>query len=344
MISMTEPALVTLSNAGIRRNGRWLVRGVDFSVRRGEIVTLIGPNGSGKSTSAKMAIGVLNPDEGNVVRQPGFRVGYVPQKLSVDWTMPLTVKRLMTLTVRLTNEEIAAALESVGIGHLAGAEVQHLSGGEFQRALLARAIARKPDLLVLDEPVQGVDFSGEIALYDLITSIRNATGCGILLISHDLHVVMAETDTVICLNGHVCCRGTPAAVSRSPEYMRLFGATAGRTLAVYSHDHDHTHLPDGRVRHGDGTITDHCHPDDGHHHRDKVSAGHAHSHAHSHASDAQAGHDHAHKHAGGGEDHGHAHVHAAHDDHAHSHEDHDPRSAAGRGTGVTTPTKEVRDV
>jgi len=344
MISMTEPALVTLSNAGIRRTGRWLVRGVDFSVRRGEIVTLIGPNGSGKSTSAKMAIGVLNPDEGNVVRQPGFRVGYVPQKLTVDWTMPLTVKRLMTLTVRLTDKEIAVALESVGIGHLAGAEVQHLSGGEFQRALLARAIARKPDLLVLDEPVQGVDFTGEIALYDLITSIRNATGCGILLISHDLHVVMAETDTVICLNGHVCCRGTPAAVSRSPEYMRLFGATAGRTLAVYSHDHDHTHLPDGRVRHGDGTITDHCHPDDGHHHGHDQVHEHGHDHHHSHASDVHAGHAHAHEHAGGDEDHGHAHVHAAHDDHAHSHEDHDPRSAAGRGTGVTAPTKEVRDV
>ncbi len=309
MISMTEPALVTLSNAGIRRNGRWLVRGVDFSVRRGEIVTLIGPNGSGKSTSAKMAIGVLNPDEGNVVRQPGFRVGYVPQKLSVDWTMPLTVKRLMTLTVRLTNEEIAAALESVGIGHLAGAEVQHLSGGEFQRALLARAIARKPDLLVLDEPVQGVDFSGEIALYDLITSIRNATGCGILLISHDLHVVMAETDTVICLNGHVCCRGTPAAVSRSPEYMRLFGATAGRTLAVYSHDHDHTHLPDGRVRHGDGTITDHCHPDDGHHH--------VHDHGHRH--------DHHHH----GDDH-------AHDDHHHPAGEHGTETLSTAAPGAST--------
>lgn len=355
MISMTEPPLVTLSNAGIRRNGRWLVRGVDFSVRRGEIVTLIGPNGSGKSTSAKMAIGVLNPDEGRVERTPGFRVGYVPQKLAVDWTMPLTVKRLMTLTVRLTDKEIATTLEAVGIGHLAGAEVQHLSGGEFQRALLARAIARKPDLLVLDEPVQGVDFTGEIALYDLITSIRNTTGCGILLISHDLHVVMAETDTVICLNGHVCCRGTPAAVSRSPEYMRLFGATAGRTLAVYSHDHDHTHLPDGRVRHVDGTITDHCHPDDGHHH-DHGHQGEA-GHDHGHASGGHSGHDHGHDHVRGHEghgshgheghghtDHGHAHVHGADEHHGHHHADDGPHAAAGLVTPVAAPTKEARDV
>ena len=270
--------LVSLEGAGVRRGGRWLVRGVDFAVSRGEIVTLIGPNGSGKSTSAKMAIGVLRPDEGIVRRETAFRVGYVPQKLTIDWTMPLTVRRLMTLTTALGKQEIVAALDEVGIGHLLDAEVQHLSGGEFQRALLARAIARKPDLLVLDEPVQGVDFSGEIALYELITSIRERTGCGILMISHDLHVVMAATDTVICLNGHVCCRGTPAAVSQNPEYMRLFGAKAAQTLAVYSHQHDHTHLPDGRVQHADGSITDHCHPGDGHHHDHHDHAHEAHNH------------------------------------------------------------------
>lgn len=284
MKSREAAPLVSLTGAGVSRNGRWLVRGVDFSVRPREIVTLIGPNGSGKSTSAKMAIGVIKADEGRVERKPGLTVGYVPQRLTVDWTMPLTVRRLMTLTSPLPTKEVEAALDAVGIAHLAGAEVQHLSGGEFQRALLARAMARKPDILVLDEPVQGVDFSGEIALYDLITSIRNTTGCGILLISHDLHVVMAETDTVICLNGHVCCRGTPAAVSQSPEYIRLFGAKAAQTLAVYSHDHDHTHLPDGRVLHADGSVTDHCHPDDGHHSGDHTH-GHDHGHRHDHTHD-----------------------------------------------------------
>jgi len=286
-----EP-LVSLEDVGILRNGRWLVRGIDFSVSRGEIVTLIGPNGSGKSTSAKAAIGVLKPDEGRVERKPGLKVGYVPQKLSIDWTLPLSVRRLMTLTGPLPERDIAAALDAAGMAHMLDAEVQHLSGGEFQRALMARAIARKPDLLVLDEPVQGVDFAGEIALYDLIKSIRNATGCGILLISHDLHVVMAETDTVICLNGHVCCRGTPESVSRSPEYVRLFGSRAAQTLAVYSHHHDHTHLPDGRVQHADGTVTDHCRPDDGHHAHD-----HSHDHAHA-AHDHSHDHEHDHPHAG----------------------------------------------
>ena len=260
-----EAPLITLQGVGVRRNHRWLVRDVSFSVSPREIVTLIGPNGSGKSTTAKTATGVLRPDEGRVEKRPGLRIGYVPQKLSIDRTLPLTVERLMTLTGNLSRKEIDAALGAAGVAHLAKAEVQNLSGGEFQRALLARAIARKPDLLVLDEPVQGVDFNGEIALYELIRTIRNETGCGIMLISHDLHVVMAETDTVICMNGHVCCRGTPAMVTQSAEYSRLFGARAAGTLAFYNHSHDHTHLPDGRVLHADGQVTDRCFPGDGHH-------------------------------------------------------------------------------
>lgn len=259
-------SLATLDNAGIHRSGRWLVRGVSFSVDKGEIVTLIGPNGSGKSTSAKMALGILKPDEGEVSRRPDLKVSYVPQKLAVDWTLPLTVRRFMSLTGEVSASEAEDAMAATGVSHLEQAEVRTLSGGEFQRVMLARAMARKPDLLVLDEPVQGVDFTGEISLYNLIQKIRDDLHCGILLISHDLHVVMAATDRVICLNGHVCCSGTPTVVASSAEYKALFGARAASTLAVYEHHHDHTHLPDGRVRHGDGSITDHCHPEDGHHH------------------------------------------------------------------------------
>ncbi len=267
-------SLVRLEQAGVMRAGRWLVRDVDLDVQRGEIVTLIGPNGSGKSTTARMALGIVAPTEGTAKRAVNLRVGYVPQKVAVDWTLPLTVDRFMTLTNPLSRAQKEAALESTGIAHMAKAEVRNLSGGEFQRALLARAIARKPDLLVLDEPVQGVDFSGEIALYELIAGIRDDMHCGILLISHDLHVVMAATDRVICLNGHVCCHGTPQAVAESAEYKQLFGARGAAQLAVYRHQHDHTHLPDGRVRHADGTVTGHCHPDDGHHHE------HEHDHRH----------------------------------------------------------------
>jgi len=275
-MKLTDPRaaapLVSLSNAGIVRGGRWLIRNVDLAVRRGEIVTLIGPNGAGKTTTAKTALGILAADEGTVDRTADLTIGYVPQRLDINWTLPLTVQRLMRLTGPVSHERAETALARVGIGHLAKAEVQRLSGGEFQRALLARAIARRPDLLVLDEPVQGVDFADEVALYELIAEIRDEIQCGILLISHDLHVVMAETDHVVCLNGHVCCYGSPQAVALDPEYRRLFGDRAAATLAVYEHQHDHIHLPDGRVRHDDGSLTHHCHPDDGHHHQHQASA------------------------------------------------------------------------
>ena len=243
-----EDMLITLENAGIYRSDRWLVRGVSMRVAPGEIVTLIGPNGSGKSTTAKMALGILNADEGHVHRPAGLRASYVPQKLDVNWTLPLTVKRFLNLTNRASKSEMEAALSATETLHLATAQMSKLSGGEFQRVLLARAILRAPDFLVLDEPVQGVDINGEIALYKLIEDIRNRLNCAVLLISHDLHVVMSTTDRVICLNGHVCCSGTPAKVASSEEFKSLFGARAASGLALYEHRHDHEHLPDGRIQ------------------------------------------------------------------------------------------------
>lgn len=244
-----EAPLIEAKGLGVRRGGNWLVQGVDLAIRPGEIVTLIGPNGSGKSTTVKALLGILAASAGTVTRQPGLTVGYLPQRLAIDWTLPLTVRRLMSLTRRHSAAEVDTALEEVGIAHLADSPVQQLSGGEFQRALLARALIRRPQLLVLDEPVQGVDFAGEIALYELIHGIRERLGCGILMISHDLHIVMGKTDTVVCLNGHVCCSGTPQSVTESPEYRALFGSQAASALAIYRHDHDHTHLDDGSVVH-----------------------------------------------------------------------------------------------
>ena len=260
----TEP-LTTLSNAGVYRGGRWLVRGIDMVVEPGEIVTLIGPNGSGKTTTAKLALGILKPDEGTAFRNKKAKVGYVPQKFSIDWTLPLNVARFMCLTNQISQKQADDALAMTNAIHLRRSELNALSGGELQRVMLARAIAFKPNLIVLDEPVQGVDFSGGVAIYELIKEIRSVLKSGILLISHDLHVVMAATDRIICLNGHICCSGTPSMVASNPAYRELFGPNVASTLAVYEHSHDHTHLVDGRVRHADGSITDHCHPDDGHH-------------------------------------------------------------------------------
>jgi len=232
--------LVELNKAGFKQNNKWLVEGVSLKVEKGKIVTLIGPNGSGKSTTAKIALGIYKDIEGSVDKYTN-KVGYVPQKISIDWTLPLRVHDFMTLTENINDDAINEALSLTGVMHLKNKNLGNLSGGEFQRVLLARAISKKPELLVLDEPVQGVDYTGEIALYELIKKISDTLNCGILLISHDLHTVMTATDYVVCLNGHVCCSGTPIDVAKNNEYKTLFGEQASQILSIYEHKHDHDH-------------------------------------------------------------------------------------------------------
>ena len=238
--------LEKLSNAGVFKGNKWLVRDVDLEIHRGKIVTLIGPNGSGKTTTAKIALGLYKNIKGTVERFSN-NISYVPQKVSIDWTLPLRVIDFMVLTQALKPEDITYALSLTGVEHLKNNNLRDLSGGEFQRVLLARAIAKKPELLVLDEPVQGVDFNGEVALYDLIKKISETLKCGILLISHDLHVVMSATDYVVYLNGHVCCCGTPKDVAKSDHYKELFGEKSSQLLSIYEHNHDHVHTSDGNI-------------------------------------------------------------------------------------------------
>jgi len=233
--------------------GRTILSHVDLTVSEREIVTLIGPNGAGKTMLLRLLLGLKAPDAGEVVRRPGLTVGYLPQKFTVDATLPLTVLRMLSLTSKAEKDVAKAHLEEVGAGHLGRALVHELSGGELQRVMLARALMRDPDLLVLDEPMQGVDFTGELDLYELIGRLRDRRGCGILLVSHDLHLVMASTDSVVCLNNHVCCAGRPETVSRDPKYLELFGSRAAESLAVYAHAHDHDHdLSGDVVDHGHG--------------------------------------------------------------------------------------------
>ena len=238
--------LVKLENAGVYKSSKWLVKGISFEVNNGQIVTLIGPNGSGKTTTAKMILNILNADEGLVTSNTN-KMAYVPQKINIDWTMPLRVIDFMKITSSINNTQITEALALTGVEKLLYDEIHNLSGGEFQRVLIARAVAKKPELLVLDEPVQGVDFNGEIALYNLIKKISDKLNCGILLISHDMHFVMSATDHVICLNGHICCSGTPSSVVKNPAYIKLFGEHNAETLSYYQHHHDHSHNNDGSV-------------------------------------------------------------------------------------------------
>ena len=246
-MSSDQNILVKLNKVGFSLNNKWLVKDVSLHVEKGKIVTLIGPNGSGKSTTAKIALGIYKNIDGSVEKYTN-KIGYVPQKISIDWTLPLRVRDFMVLTENLKDEYINEALSLTGVIQLKNKNLGDLSGGEFQRVLIARAISKKPDLLVLDEPVQGVDFTGEIALYKLIKKITDELNCGILLISHDLHTVMTATDYVVCLNGHVCCSGSPMDVAKNNEYKTLFGEQASQILSVYEHKHDHVHSDEGEIK------------------------------------------------------------------------------------------------
>ncbi len=228
------------------REGRTILEDIDLDIALGEIVTVIGPNGAGKSTLVRALLGLIGTTRGTVMRRPGLVIGYAPQRFDVDRAMPMTVERFLRLGAPAEEARIAATLAEVGAGRVIGQQISSLSGGEMQRVVLARALMRNPQLLVLDEPVRGVDYAGEAELYELIGRLRDTHSLGVLLVSHDLHVVMAKSDRVVCINRHVCCSGVPQTVARDPEYVRLFGEEAARAFAVYHHEHDHRHDLAGR--------------------------------------------------------------------------------------------------
>lgn len=238
-------SLISATGVNLNYGAVTVLHGVDLVIELGEIVTVIGPNGSGKSTLLRALLGAKEPSKGNITRKGGLRIGYVPQRLAFDANMPLTVRRFLSLPVHHSGDEIAAMLARVGVAGFEGRQLVALSGGQFQRVLLARALLGKPDILMLDEPTQGLDQSGIAAFYQLLEEVRRELGCAVLLVSHDLHVVMSASDRVICLNGHICCEGTPTVVSEAPEYRALFGAGTHGTMALYQHvhqedcDHDH---------------------------------------------------------------------------------------------------------
>lgn len=252
MTPLVTAQIVTAQNLSVRHGEATVLAGVDFSLSKGEIVTVVGPNGSGKSTLVRALIGLERADTGQVWRAPGLAIGYVPQKLHIDAGLPMTVRRFLSLPRRVSDAEAAAALARTGVPGLGGRQLARLSGGQFQRVLLARALLARPDVFILDEPTQGLDQPGTAAFYRLIEEVRAETGAAVLLVSHDLHVVMSASDRVVCLNGHVCCQGTPKVVSAAPEYRALFGLGTGGAFALYRHVHDHDHEADEGHGHDHG--------------------------------------------------------------------------------------------
>ncbi|MBU0539268.1 MAG: zinc ABC transporter ATP-binding protein ZnuC [Gammaproteobacteria bacterium] len=243
---MNNSPLLTLSHISLKHQRQSLLTDVSLSLAPRQIMTIIGPNGAGKSTLIKIALGLVKPDSGSVFRQTNLGIGYMPQRLSLNPLMPLSVERFLAMA-NTRKKNIDTALGRTGIAHLRRRPLHDISGGETQRVLLSRALLSEPDLLVLDEPAQGVDISGQTELYELINSLRDTLGCAVLMVSHDLHWVMAQTDTVICLNQHICCHGHPEHVSNDPAYLSLFGRRHAEAVALYQHDHDHQHDIHGDV-------------------------------------------------------------------------------------------------
>jgi len=245
--TIQTPALITADKVSVAYEGLTAVANVDLSVNEGEIVTLIGPNGAGKSTIIRALLGLVPLSTGTITRKPKLKLGYAPQSLNPDSAMPMTVNRFLALNPDCTKADIKDSLHMTGAGELASKQLTSLSGGQLRRVLLARAFMGNPDLLVLDEPVAGVDAQGQSDLYSLIGKFAKDRKCGVLIVSHDLHLVMAQTDHVICINGHVCCEGHPATVTEDPAYKTLFTPLpAGSSndlgdLAPYEHHHDHHH-------------------------------------------------------------------------------------------------------
>lgn len=257
ILSGRSMSVIAAKGLSILRDGVRVLHSVDLAIEAGEIVTIVGPNGSGKTTLLKALIGALPAAEGAVARQPGLRLGYVPQTLAVDRTLPITVARFLNLPTRRARDAITAAMETAGVPGLERRQLSDLSGGQFQRVLLARAVLERPHLLVLDEPTQGLDQAGSAAFYQQIEALRAELGCAVLMVSHDLHVVMSASDRVICLNGHVCCEGAPDLVASAPEYRALFGRGTKGALALYRHDHDHSHDHDHAPGHAHAHSSEH---------------------------------------------------------------------------------------
>lgn len=259
-MSLPTPSLITADHICVRFGTEEVLHDISLSVQPGEIVTILGPNGSGKSTLLRALLGIVPTAAGRITRQAGLKIGHVPQRLTIDRTMPITVRRFLSLPTRVTDAAADESLSRTGMAGQGAAQMTTLSGGQLQRVLLARALLGQPQLLMLDEPTSGLDQPGEAAFYRLIEEVRRDTGAAVLMISHDLHVVMAASDRVICLNGHICCEGSPRVVSTAPEYRALFGLGTQGALALYRHEHDHAH-EDG-PHHHHGQAHDHTHEHD----------------------------------------------------------------------------------
>lgn len=233
--------LIHAKNLSVIHDGKAILDRVNLTISERDFITIVGPNGSGKSMFLKCLIGVKKASSGSVEKQKDIQIAYAPQDFVAENTFPINVKKFLSINNKLSTEEINSVATETNISDLLNRQVHSLSGGERQRVLLGRALAKKPNLLILDEPAQNLDINGQHAFYALIEKIYQSSNISILMVSHELHLVMACSNKVVCLYHHICCSGTPLSVVRDPEFVKIFGTEMANRMAIYHHDHDHTH-------------------------------------------------------------------------------------------------------
>lgn len=243
-------ALIQAQNVSLTINGKNILDDISLDIKERDFITIVGPNGAGKSTLLKVLMGFTHPTTGSVQQREGTRIGYVPQKLSIDKTIPITTQRFLTLRKKVHATTLKRVVEQTGITPQLHKPLHSLSGGELQRVLLCRALLDEPDLLILDEPAQNLDISGQLAFYEQLNQIYQQQRLSILMVSHDLHLVMSCTRQVICLFHHICCSGEPQSVTQDPEFQKLFGKDMANMMALYHHQHNHTHTHGEYCTHG----------------------------------------------------------------------------------------------
>ena len=231
----TSNALISATNVSVLKNQKSILKNIDIKINKNDFITIIGPNGAGKTMLLKCLMGFYKPNFGEIQKKDKLKIGYMPQSINIINTMPMMVKNFITVRKKYDDISFKQVISEVDISQLVNKQLSVLSGGEMQRVLLARSLLNNPDLLVLDEPAQNLDISGQLSFYKLIQEIYFKRNISILMVSHDLHLVMVSTKKVLCLSNHICCSGKPQQVAKDPEFISMFGKDMANMMAVYQH-------------------------------------------------------------------------------------------------------------
>jgi len=247
----TANALISAHNISVVKNEKAILKNIDIEINKNDFLTIIGPNGAGKTMLLKCLMEFYKPDSGKIIKKPNLKIGYMPQSINIINTMPLSVQNFITVRKKFDEVSFKKVVSETQTEKIIDKQLSVLSGGEMQRVLLARSLLNNPELLILDEPAQNLDVSGQIYFYNLLQSIYLKRGLSVLMVSHDLHLVMVSTKKVICLSNHICCYGKPQHITKDPEFISMFGKDMANIMAVYQHSNESDKIQYNNITNGE---------------------------------------------------------------------------------------------